>query len=54
MEEEYPPITKESLIEGYLKLYLNGEPTHLIVSQIKKVALDDRVKWEKDLQTKEE
>jgi len=45
MEEEYEPITKESLIAGYLGLYMAGENEDLIISQIKKVALDDRLKW---------
>lgn len=51
MEEELEPITKESLIVGYLELYLNGEPAHLIINQIKKVALDNRLKWKEDLST---
>jgi hypothetical protein len=40
------PVTKEELIEGYLKLYtFAGVSAETTIGEIKKVALDNRINW---------
>ncbi len=44
--DEYPPVTKDNLIEGTLKLLFAGAiSTELAISEIKKYALDTRLEW---------
>ena len=51
-EEEYSPITKESLMEAVLKLYFHTDiGVQTTVEQLKKIDEDTRIKWEKDLPT---
>lgn len=44
--DEYPPITKESLISGILTLYVLGDVSEeVLLDQIKKFATDERLAW---------
>lgn len=54
IEEKYPPVTKDNLIKGIMKLYFHGVISfQTTVEQIKKVDQDTRVKLERDLLLKE-
>jgi hypothetical protein len=45
-EEELEPVTKDSLIEGILKMYYGDAfGIQVAISQIKKFAEDKRINW---------
>ncbi len=44
--EDYPPVTKESLISGVLKMFQMGALSEeLTLHQIKHFALDEKIDW---------